>query len=920
MTYSQEERARARSTVRRLVQLAHEARIASERGVLLPSEAETAILGLTQTNERSNQIEALHIMSERVRNAHLAKLKPMAAGNFNAFCEYVNPDEPPESPWHIFLTDILQRIETEPGNERFVLNVAPGHAKPLSVETRILMGDGALKRLGDIAVGETVISHLGRACIVTHVHEQGELDVLRLKTAGGRTVITAPDHSFLVTQRARFAATTQTQEVSPAFVQVQNLRIGNLCHLPAPSKVRNHSNRISGLCELAAYWHAKGGRTYNFGRRKAFNYRNVFLFAVDEATAQRYCACLDALNLPYHARYDAGAKLHYVRPSTATGDKLSAAFGFDDRAEDRRIPSFVFKGGDAGLRRYIETFVSLCGVAPLRYKLPRIHLSFNSRHLAEDFAQVLARFAVPCRTLKRGRNAARIVLDAGQVEAYFAAGLSFAGGNAARLAEQRRQFPQTAVHTDCVRSIEPWGKAQCRCLTVAQDETFIAEGLAVHNSTYASRLFPAWRMGRRPRDKIIGAGHGQTFVENEFSKKIRSLVGSPPYRDIFPTITIDATTRAANQWALAGSGGQYVAKGAGQGIHGYRANFVCVDDPYAKLDDAESPTIRENIKTWFFNDIGSRLLPGAVVFLIMTRFHEDDLTGSVIAANLKLAEPFRYKIVAVPAICYDPENDFLNRKLGEVLWNYYNLEHFEAFRATWSYQRFSLVFQQLTGASDESSIASKLKFYSALPYADDAAIAKAKAAGAVDPLTLRAVVDKRAYFRRIVASVDCAAKKTERADYTVVQIWGETHERKHYLIAQTRGKFEFPEMISKIEGLSRLHSVDAILVEDKGQGTAYIQARGSNDHQRRLAPAPVVAIQVPSSQGKEFRFDEISPMIEAGEVYVPERADWIDLFVREVGQFPDGSHDDQVDAMTQYLRWVKTKRTRYGSRKIASMG
>jgi Phage-related terminase len=61
-------------------------------------------------------------------------------------------------------------------------------------------------------------------------------------------------------------------------------------------------------------------------------------------------------------------------------------------------------------------------------------------------------------------------------------------------------------------------------------------------------------------------------------------------------------------------------------------------------------------------------------------------------------------------------------------------------------------------------------------------------------------------------------------------------------------------------------------------------------------------------------------MIEAGEVFVPENADWIDLFVREMAQFPDGAHDDQVDALTQYLRWVKTKRTRFGSKKVGSMG
>ena len=61
-------------------------------------------------------------------------------------------------------------------------------------------------------------------------------------------------------------------------------------------------------------------------------------------------------------------------------------------------------------------------------------------------------------------------------------------------------------------------------------------------------------------------------------------------------------------------------------------------------------------------------------------------------------------------------------------------------------------------------------------------------------------------------------------------------------------------------------------------------------------------------------------MIEAGDVFIPEEADWTDLFVREVAQFPDGANDDQVDAMSQYLRWVKTKRTRFGTKKARAGG
>src|SRR6266567_7650405 len=103
MSYTHEERARARSTIRRLNALANDARISAERGIVLPTEADKAIYGLTNTQDRSRQIDALNAMGERMRDEHLAKLLPMAPTNFNAFCEYVNPDEPPERKWHIYL-------------------------------------------------------------------------------------------------------------------------------------------------------------------------------------------------------------------------------------------------------------------------------------------------------------------------------------------------------------------------------------------------------------------------------------------------------------------------------------------------------------------------------------------------------------------------------------------------------------------------------------------------------------------------------------------------------------------------------------------------------------------------------------------------------------------------------------------------
>jgi predicted phage terminase large subunit-like protein len=51
-----------------------------------------------------------------------------------------------------------------------------------------------------------------------------------------------------------------------------------------------------------------------------------------------------------------------------------------------------------------------------------------------------------------------------------------------------------------------------------------------------------------------------------------------------------------------------------------------------------------------------------------------------------------------------------------------------------------------------------------------------------------------------------------------------------------------------------------------------------------------------------------SAKIEAGHVHLPREADWLDGFLLEMLAFPHGRHDDQVDSVSQYLKWAATRR------------
>lgn len=902
--YTPEERTRVRAAVKRLADLEEKARNKAERGILLSTDIEHAIRNITKTEDPSRQIDMLAAGREGIQQQHIERLYPLAANEFGAFCEVMNPDEPPESPWHVWLCNKLQEIEVDPHLNRFILNCPPGHAKPLHVDTPVLMGDGSWKRLADVEVGDEVVSEIARIRKVTAVHQQGVLPLLKITTAGGRVIRAAPDHSF---------------RVGSTWKQAQDLNPGDPLDVVGEAELEPWGEVDPDLVELAAWWVAYGTVGMIKSGPKAI--LNPHLW-VPEAVAE---LARDAVR-----RVDPRAPIHPVRGSGGYAIRLAPSrnqdligiLGLDRKAEDRRLPDFLFTAPREAAAAFLGRFLSERAECPKRYARPHLVCYMRSELLAVDLQRLLARFGVPSE-VERPRpgfgGRPSLIISPDGIAVLKSSGVVYDGPYADRIAVVPASTLKRPLITDQVRSVETDGTGECRCLTVAVDHTFLAEGVVVHNSTYASRLYVVWRMGRNPNLQVIGGGHGQTFVENEFSYKNRQTLRSAPYQRVFPGVVVDHTKSAKGQWALAGHKGQYVAKGVGQGVHGFRANFIVVDDPYAKVEDAESATHREKVKTWFITDIGTRLLPGGKIFLIMTRFHEEDLTGTLLELNKEFPEDKRYYHAEAPAICYDPENDILGRRLGEVLWDFYPISEFIDKRVGQKYQRYALIYQQIADASSDESISGHFKYYKRPPYETEEALAEAREAGHVDKETGRVIPQIRQYFRRIIVSVDTASKDNERADFTVAQVWGQTGDHKNYLLDQKREKVEFTNLIGLIERLARRWNADAILVEDKGNGTSYIQAR-QPEGQRRLAPCPIVPIKTPANQGKVFRFDEVTPLIEAGEVYLPEEAEWLDLFIREVGQFPEGNKDDQVDAMSQALRYLKGKKSRYGSKKVKSHG
>ncbi|MFN9051421.1 MAG: phage terminase large subunit [Pseudanabaena sp.] len=401
-------------------------------------------------------------------------------------------------------------------------------------------------------------------------------------------------------------------------------------------------------------------------------------------------------------------------------------------------------------------------------------------------------------------------------------------------------------------------------------------------STYASVVAPTYFMGKQPGTKIILASYGSDLARKH-GRRARQIVRSPQFASLFGC-TISKDSSAANEWALT-NGSEYLAAGLLAGLTGNRAHGALVDDPIKGREQADSPTIRE--KTWeaYVDDLQTRLIPGGWLGLVQTRWHENDLAGRLLpqgyageSGPIKCTDGRVWEIINLPAEC-DRADDPLGRPIGGMLWpEWFDASHWEPFRLqsrTWA-----ALFQQR-------------------PRPDEGGIFKeAWCRERWRQIPRQANV--------IVHSWDTAQKPEEINDPTVGTVWQFGQDVPGYHLREVcRDRMDYPTLKRKVRAYAERDRPAAILIEDKSSGQSLIQDLRSE------TSLPIIAIE--PLRDKVFRANEVSAMVEAGLLLLPESAPWLVDFEVEFFGFPLSTHDDQVDSVTQFLKWVRTWASRIES-------
>lgn len=396
-------------------------------------------------------------------------------------------------------------------------------------------------------------------------------------------------------------------------------------------------------------------------------------------------------------------------------------------------------------------------------------------------------------------------------------------------------------------------------------------------STYASHYGPAFFMGNYPKKSMIHCSHTMDLAER-FGRKIRNTLQLPEVEAIFGQ-TVAADNRAAGRWETV-KGGEYYAAGVGGPITGRRAGLGLIDDPVKSRKEADSPTYRETTWQWYLSDFRTRLLPGAGVGIIQTRWHEDDLSGRILpkdydgrSGTVIGRDGEAWLVLNFPAIC-ERLDDGTGRAIGEALWpNFYTLKLLEQEKITQGSRNWEALYQQR-------------------PRPGEGGIFKHQwcAHNRYDVWPAAANV--------IVHSWDTAQKPDElKNDPSALAVFGRGRAIPGYYLRESWAEHcDYPTLKAKVINFAERDNPSAILIEDKSSGQSLIQEL------RSTTSLPVIAIEPVGD--KIFRASEVSALVEAGLVHLPKVAPWLIDFEGEFFGFPISTHDDRVDSVTQYLKWV----------------
>jgi predicted phage terminase large subunit-like protein len=389
-------------------------------------------------------------------------------------------------------------------------------------------------------------------------------------------------------------------------------------------------------------------------------------------------------------------------------------------------------------------------------------------------------------------------------------------------------------------------------------------------TTYTSHVTPAWFFATHPSTNVIAVSHTSEFAEKN-SLAVQRLI-----RNHAQLLGYDLQTDALGLWETT-NGCTYLAAGVGQAIRGFRADFIICDDPIRSRAEAESEVSRAALWEFFHSDLLPRLKPRGGVVLIATAYHESDLM-----CRLEREQSDLWRVLRLPAIA--EQDDPLNRKEGEPLWAdddvYGYGERLLELRDQYERQgRSRDWYSQYQGRPRPPEGAlfrpANMPIFAALPALGETVRAWDLASSVRGDWTCGLKLSRIRDFRHF----------RDTLVITDVQRMRGTPEQVRHLV----------RTVAEADG----RSIKVWLPQDPAQAGA-----DQADSYVRLLSGFRVATERQTGN-KVTRADAVASQCNVGRVGLLQ-VPWNAALLDELGSFPSGQHDDQVDALSLAFSKLET--------------
>lgn len=408
-------------------------------------------------------------------------------------------------------------------------------------------------------------------------------------------------------------------------------------------------------------------------------------------------------------------------------------------------------------------------------------------------------------------------------------------------------------------------------------------------SELVSRRFPAYLLGRLPELRIAGLSYNDNFAK-KFNRQVQRIIESDEYAKIFPDTKLNSKNvvssskgsflKNSHEFEVVNKSGSYMAVGVGGGITGNPVDVAILDDVIKGRAEADSKTYRDKLWEWWSDDVGTRVRERTQILITLTRWHEDDICGRILADP---EEAEKWTIIKFPALKENDDDPNDPREIGESLWEEEK-------------SKVSLLDIKRKKAR------TFLSLYQQRPTAIEGNLIKRKWFSIISPAQFAAIINNATKLSPRLFTADTAYTEESKNDPSGLLCFMIIDEEL-FILNFSSVRLEFPRFIKYLKKYIINFSYgrkSLIFVEPKATGKSVVQTMKKIRVNGKLVK--IKEDKAPDTD-KFTRASGITETLDFRGVSLI-KGPWNDSFLDELSAFPNGSHDEAVDLLVMAVdKW-----------------